>query len=838
MSINRLNAQTAVNDTLKKVSVDSIAPNDDSETLQEKIDYQAEDSIVSLPSISKAYLYGKAKIKYGTITIEAETIEIDYKKSTVLAYAGKDSANKTIGAPVFKDGEETIEALKIMYNLKTKKGKIFNALTRQGELLVFGSEIKKDSINNVYFKNMRCLPCQEADARTAFRATKAKAIPNDKIITGPLFLEVGGVPTIIGLPFGYFPNTTKQANGILIPTFNSTEQFGYGLKQGGYYFGINDRTDMIIRGDIYTNGTWALSATNNYNVLYKYSGSTYLNYSRWNNGDKDVPKTYSQTNAYEIRWRHTQDNKNDPTTRFSANVNYVGNQSYNRFNAINSDQYLQNTFQSNVNFTKSFKFSSLSINASSNQNTKSGLVDINFPTLTFNTNQIFPFKRETATRQNIFDKLGFNYVLEGKNTLHGIDSTLFKGSTLDSMEYGIKHNLPISTNFNILKYITATPAVNLLAVMYPRTIRKEFGSEVIRNHADSQDSTVYKIKEYNVNGFATGYDANFSTAFNTKIYFDYLFRKGKVKQIRHLLIPTVTYIYRPDFSEEKYGFWKTTQSDTLGTPLKYSIFEKSPYGGPAPGKQNAFSFGLNNNFEAKVKVKSDTGVTYKKIVLLQNLGLNGSYNMAADSFKMSNISINARTILFKYFDINASTSFDPYDYDNSGDRRTSHYTYEVDGRLARFVRADISVNTSIGSNMIKEMQKARQAPSLTNGAEQGSEKTVTDNRLPWNLRINYNLILTNTNDRKVQPSQALNFSGAIQPTKFWKIGLTSGFDFTNQKLSYTSLNIYRDLKCWEARIDWVPFGPRKSYNLTINLKASMLSTLKIPKRSIPRVAGY
>jgi hypothetical protein len=838
LSISKLNAQTLPNDTLKKVSVDTLTDENNSEAIEEKITYSAEDSIVALPQLGKVLLYGKSKITYSSINIDAENIEIDYTKNVVLAYGGIDSTSKSFGTPVFKDGEETIEASKIMYNLKSKKGKIFNALTRQGELLVFGSEIKKDSLNNVYFKDMRCLPCQEADARTAFRATKAKAIPNDKIITGPLFLEVGGVPTIIGLPFGYFPNSKKQANGILIPTFNSTEQFGYGLKQGGYYFGINEKTDMIIRGDIYTNGTWAINATNNYNVRYKYTGSTYVNYSRWNNGDKDVPKTYKQTNAYEIRWRHTQDNKNDPTTRFSANVNYVGNQSYNRFNAVNTDQYLQNTFQSNVNYTKSFKLSSLSLNASSNQSTKTGKVDINLPSLTFNVNRFFPFKRETASRQNIFDKFGMSYSLEGTNTLSGIDSSLFKGSTLDSMNYGLKHTLPMSTNFNILKYITASPALNLSVVMYPQTIEKEFYSYIIPTAEGTKDSiTAYAIRNNIVNGFKAGYDANFSTAFNTKVYFDYLFRKGNVKQIRHLLIPTLTYNYRPDYGDDKYGFYKTVPIDTLGNPYKYSIFEKEPYKGPAAGKQNAISLGLNNNFESKIKVRSDTGVTYKKIVLLQNLGINGSYNMAADSFKMSNVVVSARTVLFKYFDINASASYDPYDYDNSNNRRTSNYAYDVDGRLLRFVSANIAINTSIGSNMIEEIQKARQSPSLTNEAEQGQKKEP-EAGLPWNLRVNYNLILTNSNDRKVQPQQALNFSGAIQPTKFWKIGLTSGFDFTNQKLSYTSLNIYRDLKCWEARIDWVPFGPRKSYNLTINLKASMLSDFRIPKRSIPRVTGF
>jgi hypothetical protein len=837
--INKLNAQVPQSDTLKKVSADTLNGDNNSESLEEKVDYSAEDSVVAIPSLGKALLYGKAKVNYGGIDIQAEFIEIDYTKSMILAYGKKDSVGKLFGTPVFKDGNETMEADKIMYNLKTRKGKIFNALTKQGELLVIGNEIKKDSLNNVYFKNMRCLPCQQADARTAFKATKAKAIPNDKIITGPMFLEIGNVPTPLGLPFGYFPNTKKQANGILMPTFGNSAERGYNLRQGGYYLGINDKTDMTIRGDIYANGSWLLNTENNYKVLYKYSGKIDLSYSHYNIGDKDIPTTYSQQKAYEIKWVHTQDNKSNPSVRFSANVNYVKNQTYNRFNAVTSGQYLTNTFQSNINFTKTFKLSSLSINATHSQNSLNKQVDITLPQLTFNVNRFFPFKRATATKQNVFDKLGINYLLETRNTLSGKDSTLFKGSPLDSMNFGIRQTLPISTNFNIFKYITATPALNLSSVMYTKSIRKDFYSDIIPSKIEGKDSIVDGIRTRTVKRPAGAYDANFSTSFSTKIYADYLFGKGKVKQIRHVLIPTITYNYRPDFGESKYGIWKKVQSDTLGHTQYYSVFDKGIYSGPVIGKQSAITVGLNNNIEAKIKQKTDTGITYKKVVLIQGLGLSGSYNFAADSFKMSNIGITLRTVLFKYFDINASSTLDPYVYNKTSGIQVNKYTFGSDGRLARFTAASLAVNTSIGSNMLEALKKARQAPNMTNGAESGAQNDINPkDKLPWNLRVTYNLILSNPNDQKLQPTQTLNFSGDLKPTKFWKIGITSGFDFTNQRLSYTSVNIYRDLKCWETRIDWIPFGPRKSYNLTLNLKASMLSEFKIPKRSPPRLDGY
>lgn len=839
LSINALYAQSSPNDTLKKVSADTLSKADEAEELEEQIKYFAEDSIVALADQGKAFLYGKARITYGSTTIEAEFIEMDYSKNMVLAYGGKDSLGNPYGRPVFKDGDETMEADKIMYNLETKKGKIFNALTKQGELLVVGSEIKKDSLNNVYFKDMRCLPCQEADARTAFRATKAKAIPDDKIVTGPMFLEIGNVPTPLGLPFGYFPNTKKQANGILMPTFGTSAERGLNLREGGYYLGINDKTDMIIKGDIYANGSWVLNTTNNYNVLYKARGSAYLSYSHFNIGDKDIPSTYRQQKAYEIRWMHTQDNKSNPSVRFSANVNFVKNQAYNRFNAINTGQYLTNTFQSNINFTKTYKLSSLSVNAMHSQNAITKQVDLTFPQLTFNVNRFYPFKRQSAVKQNVFDKIGISYLMEAKNTLSGKDSTLFRGSLLDSLNYGIRHVVPINTNFNILKYITATPGINLSSVMYTKSIRKDFYSDYVPSRPEGRDSLVHGVRTTTQRGFAGAYDANFSTAFNTKVYFDYLFRKGKVKQVRHLLIPTLTYMYRPDFGEPQYGIWRKVQRDTLGNMQNYSIFEKNIYGGPAPGKQNALTLNLNNVVEAKTKQKSDTGITYKKAVILQGLGINGSYNFAADSFKMSVVGINLRTVLFKYFDITANSNFDPYAYDKVANRRRSSFIYTQDGRLLRFTNANLSVNTSIGSNMLEALRKTRQPHDMTNGAERGvAQKPAAQETLPWNLRITYNLGLTNLDDRAVKTSHLLNFSGDLMPTKFWKLGISSGFDFNTKRLSYTSVNIYRDLKCWEARIDWVPFGPNKSYNLTLNLKTAMLNDVKIPKRSIPRFDNY
>jgi hypothetical protein len=842
LSNNTIIGQTTSSDTLKKVVADTLSNEEFGNELEDDVTYIAEDSLVALPQQGKVFLYGKSKVKYGSMNMEAEVIEIDYKKSTVIAYGKRDSLGKIIGSPVFKDGSETMEAEKIMYNLKSKRGKIFNALTKQGELLMKGSEIKKDSTDIIYFKDMKCLPCQEADARTAFRASKAKVIPNDKIVTGPMYLEVGGIPTPLGLPFGYFPNTKSKHNGILFPKLGNSTTLGFNLRDGGYYWGINDRTDMVIRGDIYGNGSWGVNTTNNYNVLYRSRGQVYVGYNRFNVGDRDVPKEFSVQESNTIRWMHTQDNRNNPTMQFNANVNFVTNQTYNRFNAENTQQFLTNTFQSNINFSKMFKSSSLSLNATHDQNAISKVMNITLPSLTYNVNRFFPFKRENAIKQNVFDKIGVSYSMLAKNQLSGNEQTIFKGSLKDSIRYGVQHSLPISTNFNILKYITATPALNLSSVMYPSSIRKEFYTEAATNDVERNDSTItrdtiyQRIRNKRVKSPVVGYDASFSTAFNTKLYFDYQFFKGNIKQIRHVLIPTITYNYRPDFGEEQYGFWKKVQRDTLGNTTNYSIFEREIFTGPNMGKTNGLGISLYNTVDAKLKQKTDTGVTYKKVAVLQNFGLVTNYNFARDSFKMSDISIGGQTVLFKNITLNANSVFSPYQYNQASKRTVDQFYYKSGRGLARFINANFALTTALSSDMVEAAKKLKEPPKTASGIEKGMEDDLgIGTKVSWLVRLNYNLSLNNPDDRKTQPTHNIGITADLKPTPYWKIGVSSGYDFTNLKPSTTNFTIYRDLKCWEAHITWVPFGVWKSYSIGLNLKTAMLSSLKLEWPRTPAV---
>ena len=817
LNVNQINKLP--DDTVKKVKTDTLNIDDEEEAIDTKIIYKAKDSIRYEHEGNRLLLFGDAVVEYESMSLKAEFIEIDNKKGTMTAFGKVDSTGKQSGNPVFKEAEQEIKCRKIVYNLKTRKGKIYDVITKEGDLLLLGSEVKKDSNDVVYMKDLRCIPCEHEDARTMFRASKAKIIPDDKIVTGPMYLEIGGVPTPLGLPFGYFPNTKKRHSGILMPFFNSSANLGFNLKDGGFYWGINDKTDMTIRGDIYTNGSWGLRTLNNYNVKYKFNGSLSLGYSEFILGEKEIPSTYSKQKDIAINWRHIQDQKSNPSIRFSSDVN-IRTSKYNRFNAMNTGQYLQNTFQSNINFTKTFKSTSLSINARHNQNTQTKKVEISFPELTFNVNRFYPFKKEGRVKQNPIDKIGISYLFEARNILSGADSTLFKGNIGDSLKYGVRHSIPISTNITLFKYFTMTPALNLSSVMYTKTSEKNF------------DYTTNKIQNTTANGFKAGYDANFSTALTTKVFMDYIFKTNKLQQIRHLLIPTLNYTYRPDFGEEQFGFWKEIITDTTTKrTTRYSVFENTLFGGPSIGAQNSLGFNLNNTIDAKVKKTSDTGVVYNKVQILQNLGITGTYNFAADSNKLSNIGINGRTKIWKYFDLVFGSSFNPYVTNITTGSKTKEYLFNQNGKLAQFETGNIALNAAFSSGNIQSMRIRK--PDLTNGAEMGANSAKTNEQsqeqLPWNLNVYYNITFRNQNN-KLTNVQTLNFSGDIKVTQFWKLGVTSGYDFNAKNLSYTSMNLYRDLKCWEARIDWVPFGFRKSYSLTINLKTSMLSDVKIPRQ--------
>lgn len=785
----------------------------DYHAFSEEIKAHARDSIVFYPSDRMTSMYQDAEVETRNetgdiIKLTAGYIEMNDAKNLIYAQGIIDSTGKWKHTPVFTEGNNKMEAEKIAYNIQTGKGKIWNAYTTESNMIVYGNEIKKDDKDILYLKNLRCIPCEYKDAHTYFVATRAKVIPDDKIVTGPLYLEIAGVPTPLFLPFGYFPNTKSSTSGFLMPFVGNSPTQGYFLRDGGFYWAISNQIDLFLRGDIYTNGSWAFRVLSNYYFIYKSQGTFSIGYSEYYLGDRDVPQQAQKTKSYQIQWKHFQDNKLNPSIRFSADVNYNANQ-FNRYNAINTGQYLNNVFMSNIAFSKTYSFGVMSLNATHSQNTQTHYAEMNLPQLTLNVNRFFPFNLKGDKSANVWTRLGISYVLETRVNIKGTDTTLFLQNTLKNrLQTGIKQTMPINTTFNIFKYMTITPGINLSMWSYPSVIKKSIQNNLLKI------DTIYQ--------WTNGFDFNGNVSMNFKIYTDVIFKKGNVQQIRYMLIPTLSYVYRPDIST-KWGY-QQFYYDNTGKSYAYSIFENTLYGGPGIGKQNVMSFNLNNNVEAKMKFKTDSGNVFKKIVLLQNLGISGSYNFAADSFQLSNINFSARNKIWKFFDFLINATADPYYYDRENNRRQRIYRIEQEGKLWRWTNINLAINGAVGSGDIAQIKP--QVPQYSNSAERG----VSVPNLPWRISGNYNLSINMNNPQQKIIIQSIFIGVDWSVTKYWKVGTSANYDITNKKMAYSSMDIKRDLKCWEASIRWVPFGVFRSYMFSIQLKHAMLSEFKIPRQ--------
>jgi len=812
-------------DTLRK-SVDTLDAGKDENGIETKVDYTADDSIRIEAENKKAYLYGNATVHYEDFDLKAAYIEIDNKTNLITAVGMPDSSGKMQGNPQFKQGKDEMKCEKIIYNVKTKKGKIFGILTKQNDMFIFGEAVKKDTNNVMYIKRMKCIPCEFEDAMIYFRASRAKIIPNDKIVTGPLFLEVSNIPTPLGLPFGFFPNVKKEKSkmGILMPSYGYSASQGFYLVNMGYFIPVSDKLHVSLYGSVYGNGSWAIGSTAapmfQYKINYKYSGSLNVVVSQNTSGIlEDNPKFGATRDANalnkvyngRVTWTHQQDAKYDPTIRFSASVN-AGSAGFGRYNNQSASTYLASVLQSNIAFTKMFKTSTLTINVSDAQNLQTHNVQIDAPQLTYAVNRMYPFKDQAHTTQNWLDKLYIDYTLQSKATINTGDTTLFKPNGLKALQYGLYQRVPIGTNISLLKYFTLSPQASFQQFTNFQTTEQTY----IRD-------TLHTFIRRNPN---VAFDQSYQVNLATKIYGDYVFKSKLLKQIRHQIIPTVGFVYHPDMQNNNLGFYKPLNDDNKTITNYYSRFSNGLFGGPAGPQSGAITFNINNTLDAKVRQKTDTSISYKKVALLQMLSLGGSYDIAAKQNKLSVINLSARTSFFKnVVGVNFTSVFDPYAANDDGTRSTK-FQYDETGKLARFTNCNFSVNGNLTNAQIKGLQNSKQ---------------------PFSIGVNYNLQFvktyslntTQTLDQNTPKatsqliaSQNLGATFSFKPTPLWKFDIRSGYDFKLNSISYTQFTIYRDLRCWEARITWVPFGPTKQYMLTLNLKSPSLSTLKIPKQKL------
>ena len=774
-------------------------------SFEDEIIKDAKDSINIDLKNKKIFLYGNAKILYKDIKIEAGFIEIDWNTNVITAKPKLDTLGKKIQIPFFKEGEESFNAEEIKYNLKSKKGIIKQIKAKEGEGFILGDKVKKTENDILYLKNGDFTTCDHDKPHFSIRSKKIKVIPGEKIITGPAYLRLFNFPTPLALPFGYFPNNQKKSTGLIFPSYGESANLGFFLKEGGYYFTLSDKADLSIKGDIYSKGSWGLKSLFRYKQRYKYSGNFDLSYGNIINSEKGFPD-YSVKKDFFVRWNHKQDAKANPTLQFSANIN-AGSSTYHRNNTFNSNEYLSNTFQSSVNLSKRWegKPFSLSANLRHNQNTQTKIINLSLPDISFNMNRIFPFKNlGKKGKESWFHKIGVSYSSNLRNDVSIADSLLFSKESIKSFRNGIRHSIPISTSVKVLKYFTFSPRINYTERWYTNQISKSF---------NSLDSTIITDT---LNKFTRAGEYNITAGLNTKIYGLVQFKKGKIKAIRHVITPNLSFSYKPDFSNSQYGYYKNVQSST-GNTEEYSIMQNGIFGSPSKGKQGNIILNISNILEAKLNSKKDTINSTKKIKIFENLNVGSSYNIFADSLNLNDINLNARTRFLDVIDFTFSSRYDPYVVNENFTNNVNKFELFENGRLARFTNANTTVGLTISNNTFKKKKE---------------EEKEKNNKISWSFNANYSLNY-NKGYRSSEFSdtiQTLNFSGDLKISDKWKLNFQSGYDFDTKELTYSSINIYRDLHCWEMILNLIPIGYHRSYTFTIRVKAAILQDLKLERK--------
>jgi hypothetical protein len=778
-----------------------------SQAIDKKVDYQCKDSLVMEMKDKKITLYENAKVVYDNLTLTAGIIKIDFDNNLVYAYGiYKDSIYSE--RPNFNQGNQSFLADSLVYNIKTGKGLVYSVFSKQGDGYLHGKYVKRENDSVILVKTGGFTTCELEHPHYIIRFDKAKVVTDKEIITGPVWLEVEDITMPIGLPLGFFPTRTKRQSGILLPTVGESANRGFYLENIGYYFGFSDYVDLALRGDIYTRGSWAIKAETNYKKRYKYEGNLQANFAHNKFGEKGF-SNYEVYNDFFIRWYHKQDPKAHPTNRFSANVQ-LGSSNYTKFNPSSANDYLSNTFTSSIAYsTQLFNLFNLNINARHTQSNTTHRVDVSLPDLSLSSNTIYPFRPKKLTKPlKWYQNLNLRYQLQAKNNLSRPDSTFFNNLSFKDFNIGFQHNLPISLNINFFKYLQWSNQFNTNWRWYFKSIDKNW------NPIDSNMviDTLYK--------FRMPLDISYTTSLSTRLYGFYSFGKFPLRVIRHVITPSISYTWRPDFSVKPWNYYNVCH--TPNGEEWYSPFEGAIFGYPPRGKSSAISFAIANNIEAKIRQRTDTGEMLKKIVLIENLSLSTSYNFAADSFQLSPLIISARTKLFKNFELRYALGLDPYHYDTTG-RRIDKFQFDIDKKLFNTQNQE----WNLSGNLILQYPNIKRGKTST--SEHNTKKIYPNFRVTIGLNLrHYSSYIPHTN---IDFTKSIVANGNIEFTPNWSVSFMTGYDFDLKDFTYTSINIHRDLHCWEIILNWIPTGFRKSYNFTIRIKSPMLQDVKLTKKT-------
>ncbi len=831
---------TVINDTL----IDPVSPDKTGSVLDAEVDYDAKDSTIFDVVNQKVYMYGEGVVVYKDITLKADYIELDLTDKTVFAIGVPDSAGVIQGKPEFTEGNETFESNRLTYNFETQKGIIEGIVTEQEGGYLHSGKTKKMADGSINIAQGKYTTCDAPEPHFYMALTKAKVIPEDKIVSGPAYMVVEDIPLPLILPFGFFPNQKTKASGILIPEWGEEKNRGFFLRNGGYYFALNDYFDMALTGDLYSNGTWGVSARSSYKVRYKFGGSVGLRYYNNVSGDLDIGN-YVKKMDYAINWSHNQDAKSSPTSTFSAQVN-MSSSSFDQNQSYNEDNYLTTTKQSSISYSKRWLGSPFNFSGSMNhsQNSQNQTVSLSLPKLAFNMNRINPFRNlsKTPGTSKWYQNIELSYRANMENKINTYDTILFTSEVFDDMDPGFKHEIPLTANFRPFNNFSIAPRVQYSGVLYNKSIRKHWDDAYV----DPETGLVEpRVITDTINGiqYAHSFLPAISATFNPKIFGMYQFKnpEAKVVAIRHLMTPTFSFSYVPDMRGIAPNYYDTVQVDTTGRTQVYSYFENRIYGTPSfNGRSGTINFTLNNNVEMKVRTDADSTSEFKKVKLLDNLQFSTNYNLFADSLNLSPVNFSGYTKVYKdNFRLNFTGSFDPYALNESG-HKINTFELNQTGKLARLTRFSFGLDFTL-----KSKQKKSDSPSSQGRDQMSSPDMQNDMRnqqqdlsipesmypgyvdfdVPWSFSVRYNFNYSKPGHIS-KVTQTLNFNGNISLTPKWKISLTSGWDFIMKSISYTSLNIHRDLHCWEMRLSVVPFGRRQSYTFGINAKASILKDLK------------
>lgn len=838
--------------------------------LDAPVTFSSEDSMVYDAKSKVARLYGNSNVKYQNMDLSSDRIQMSLDSSLVRATGTADSTGAISGTPVFTRGQDKYESDTMAFNFKTKKGFIYNVYTEQEDGYLSSQHSKRDSSGVLYLEHGRYTTCDQPHPDFYIALSRAKVRPGKDVVFGPAYLVVADVPLPLAIPYGFFPFTKSYSSGFIMPSYGDESSRGFYLRDGGYYFAMSDKWDLKLLGEIYTKGSWGLSVASNYRKRYRYNGSFFFSYQNTKNGDKGMPD-YTEQTSFKLQWSHRQDPKSNPFSSLSASVNFAST-SYERNNLnsmYNPQSYTQSLRTSSVNWSTSFSSLGMTISGSANlsQNMIDSTVSLTLPDLNISVSRFYPFKRKhMAGKERWYEKISMSYTGQFSNSIDTKEDKLFKSNLIKDWRNAFQHNIPINANFTLFNYININPSFNFTDRMYSNKVMKSWDEQAQTERAD----TTY--------GFYNVYNWSMSIGASTKMYGFWVPSKkifgDKIQAIRHVLTPQVTFSYAPDCGSRYYETYQKTDADGNVSLVEYSPFENGLFNVPSRGKTGSVTFDLSNNIEMKVKSDKDS-TGYKKLSIIDELGFNMGYNMAAKEKPWSDLTVRLRLKWWKNYTFNLNAVFATYAYelDDNGRPYVSNHTEYSKGRFGRFQGLSQNISFTLNPEKLKKWfgggddeEDATEDDNNTEDDDTGIESNVDDDMvngqngarkknagkaetdadgymkfsMPWSLTFGYGITMRENTSGKFNTktmrypyafTQTLNFSGNIRISDGWNISFSSGYDFENHDLSMTTASLSRDLHCFNMSCS-VVLAPYTSYNFSFRCNAATLTdALKYDKRS-------